>query len=88
MTYDGASLDVSSVLDLDHATFLVMETNPGDFSGLADFDPVTVSSVTSPPGAAIMYGAWRRAVRLSDALGAEVILSWRAGPARTYSPKR
>jgi hypothetical protein len=82
MTHDGASLDVSSVLDLDHATFLVMETNPGDSSGLADFDPVTVSSVTSPPGAAIMYGAGDEPSDFPTSLGAEVILSWpmSAGP--------
>ena len=43
MTHDGASLDVSTVLDLDSATFLVMEVNPGDSSGLADFDPDKVS---------------------------------------------
>jgi hypothetical protein len=78
MTHDGASLDVSSVLDLDHATFLVMEINPGDSSGLADFDSVSVSSVTSPPGAAIMYGPDEPS-DFPTSLGAEVILSWPMG---------
>jgi len=74
MTHDGASLDVSTVLDLDSATFLVMEVNPGDSSGLADVDPVTVSSATSPPGAAIIYGS------TPGSLGADVALSWPVTP--------
>jgi hypothetical protein len=57
----------------------VMGTNPGDSSGLADFEPVTVSSVTSPPGAAIMYGAGDEPSDLPTSLGAEVILSWPTG---------
>jgi hypothetical protein len=82
MTHDGASLDVSTVLDLDSATFLVMEVNPGDSSGLADLDPVTISSVTSPPGAAIMYGPGDKPSDFPTSLGAKVILSWPivAGP--------
>jgi PEP-CTERM motif len=82
MTHDGASLDVSSVLDLDEATLLVMEVNPGDSSGLADFAPVKISSATSPPGTAIMYGFGDKPSDFPTSLGAKITLSWPvvAGP--------
>ena len=77
VTYTGVSLDQSSSLDLDQATLLVSEVKPGDSSGLALFDPVTLSTVTtppSPPSSKIIYGPDG-----PGPLGADVILSWTAG---------
>ena len=79
MTHDGASLDVSSVLDLDEATLLVMELNPGDSSGLTVFAPVKISSATSPAGAAIMYGSGDKPSDFPTSLGADITLSWPTG---------
>jgi hypothetical protein len=70
ITHDGASLDVSTVLDLNNAVYLVMEVDPGDSSGLADFDSISLSAETSPPSGQIIYGS------TPGPLGADVILSW------------
>jgi len=75
VTYTGDSLDASASLDLDQATLLVSEVKPGDSSGLALFDPVTISALTSPPSANIIYGTGTG----PTPLGADVILSWTAG---------
>ena len=73
ITYVGASLDVSSLLDLDGAALLVSEVGAGDSSGLNPFDTVTLSAATLPPSAAIEYGT------SPGPLGAEVTLSWSSG---------
>jgi hypothetical protein len=70
ITHDGASLDVSTVLNLNDAVFLAMEVNPGDSSGLAVFDLITLSAETTPPSGQIIYGS------TPGPLGADVILSW------------
>jgi PEP-CTERM motif len=75
VTYTGVSLDASASLDLDQATLLVSEVKPGDSSGLALFDPVTLSALTSPPSSNIIYGTGTG----PTPLGADVILSWTAG---------
>jgi PEP-CTERM motif len=75
VTYTGVSLDASASLDLDQATLLVSEVKPGDASGLALFDPVTISALTSPPSASIIYGTGTG----PTPLGADVILSWTGG---------
>ena len=75
VTYAGSSLDASVLLDLDQATLLVSEVKPGDSSGLALFDPVTLSALTSPPSSNIIYGTGTG----PTPLGADVILSWTAG---------
>ena len=66
---------VSLALDLDQATLLVMEVNPGDSSGLAVFDQVMLSALTSPTSSNIIYGFGTG----PGPLGADVILSWPLG---------
>jgi hypothetical protein len=77
--YVGTSLDASSEIDLDMATLLVMEVDPGDSSGLAVVDPVKISADTSPPSAIINYGSASGPV-VDEPLGAVFTLSWPIGP--------
>ena len=66
---------MSTALDLDQATLLVMEVNPGDSSGLAVLDQVKISALTSPTSSNIIYGFGTG----PGPLGADVILSWPLG---------
>jgi PEP-CTERM motif len=74
VTYTGTSLDVSTALDLDGATLLVVEKNSADASGLPLFSTVTLSAATSPPSSHILYGSGTG----PGSLGAVVTLSWTA----------
>ena len=71
ITYMGTSLDVSTELNLDGATFLVTKVGPGDASGLAPDDGFTLSPATSD----IIYGPGTG----PTPLGAKVIVSWSTG---------
>src|SRR5579872_611464 len=53
ITYTGTSLDVSTELNLDSATFLVLKVGAGDASGLAPDDGFALSPATSD----IIYGS-------------------------------
>ncbi len=75
ITYNGTSLDQSLSLDLDQATLLVTGVNPGDSSGLALFNQVMLSALTSPTSSNIIYGFGTG----PGPLGADVILSWPLG---------
>ena len=75
ITYNGTSLDQSLSLDLDQTTLLVTGVSPGDSSGLALFDQVMLSALTSPPGSNIIYGPGTG----PGPLEADVILSWTGG---------
>jgi hypothetical protein len=75
VTYTGTSLDVSTALDLDEATLLVVELDPADASGLALFNTVTLSAATSPPSSHIIYGFGTG----PGPLGADLTLSWTGG---------
>jgi hypothetical protein len=69
--HDGASLSVSTYLDLDDAIELVTSLGAGDASGLNEFDTITLTGATTPTGTnAIIYGS------APGPLGADVILSW------------
>jgi hypothetical protein len=72
--YTGTSLDVSTALDLDGATLLVLEKAPTDASGLAFFGTVTLSAATSPPSSQLIYGSGTG----PGSLGAEVTIMWTA----------
>jgi hypothetical protein len=74
VTYTGTSLDVSTALDLDGATLLVLEKNSTDASGLPLFSTVSLSAATSPPSSHILYGSGTG----PGSLGAVVTLSWTA----------
>jgi hypothetical protein len=81
ITYAPAtSLDVSTSLDLDQATLLVTDVGPGDASGLAMFDPVTLATVSPPGGDIILYGDTTSVPPGGRPLGADVILSWPFAP--------
>lgn len=80
ITHDGASLDVSTLLDLDGAFFLVMEVNPGDASGLSAGEAIILSAETSPVSKQILYGSGSGPT-VDKPLGAKVILSWPMTPA-------
>lgn len=71
ITYTGTSLDVSTELNLDSATFLVLKVGAGDASGLAPDDGFALSPATSD----IIYGPGSG----PTSLGANVIVSWSAG---------
>jgi len=71
ITYTGTSLDVSTELNLDSATFLVLKVGAGDASGLAPDDGFVLSPATSD----IIYGPGSG----PTSLGANVIVSWSAG---------
>jgi hypothetical protein len=79
ITYSGSSLDQSTSLDLDQALLLVTGLNPGDSSGLALFDQVTVATVPPPTGSVILYGDTTPVPPGGRPLGADVILSWTIG---------
>ncbi len=66
----GGSLDKSTTLDLDLAGLAVNETSPGDESGLALFDAISLTAMTSPPSSQIIYTSGL------GSLGADVILTW------------
>ena len=70
--HDGASLDVSTFLDLDFAFFLVQEVNPGDSSGLAAADSISIP----PPGNVVQYGPGDKPSDFPTPLGGDVILKW------------
>jgi hypothetical protein len=81
VTHTGASLDVSTALDLDHATLLVVEKNASDASGLALFGTVALSAATSPPSSLINYGSGTG----PGSLGADVTLSWAGSGGDTFT---
>ena len=72
VTYFGTSLDQSTSFDLDQATLLVTDIGPGDASGLAMFDEVTLSPSSSSN---VIYGSGSG----PGPLGADFILSWPLG---------
>jgi PEP-CTERM motif len=72
--YTGSSLDVSTALNLDGATLLVLEKAPTDASGLGFFGTVTLSAATSPPSSELIYGSGTG----PGSLGAEVTIRWTA----------
>jgi hypothetical protein len=76
--FAGSSLDQSTILDLDLSSLIVNEVSAADDSGLALFDPISLSAMTSPPSSQIIYGSGTG----PGSLGADVILSWPvvAGP--------
>jgi hypothetical protein len=67
----GSGLEESTALDLDDTTLLVSGTGPGDESGLAAFDTVSVFA-PSPPDTNIIYGFGTG----TSPLAPEVVLSW------------
>jgi hypothetical protein len=67
----GSSLEESTALDLDDTTLFVSGTGPGDDSGLAAFDTVSVFA-PSPPDTNIIYGFGTG----TSPLAPEVVLSW------------
>lgn len=67
----GSSLEESTALDLDDTTLFVSGTGPGDNSGLAAFDTVSVFA-PSPPDTNIIYGFGTG----TSPLAPEVVLSW------------
>ncbi len=76
----AASLDVSSALDLDGATMLVMDVGPGDASGLDDNDTIKLASLHPLAGSIISYGFGDKPSDFPTPLGADVILTWPMGP--------
>ena len=73
--YSGASLEVSTALDLDLAIFLVTSVSAGDESGLTPFvSTVNLSAATSPVSTEIIYGPGTG----PGPLGADVTVSWGA----------
>ena len=77
ITHDGSSLSDSTYLDVDDAFEVVTSVVPGDASGLAEGDAITLTAETTPtPSSMIIYGS------TPGPLGADVILSWPmvAGP--------
>ncbi|HWY81606.1 MAG TPA: PEP-CTERM sorting domain-containing protein [Roseiarcus sp.] len=66
----GPSLDQSTTLDLDLAFLEVNEISPSDESGLAFFDLISLTAMTSPPSSQIIYTSGL------GPLGADVILTW------------
>jgi PEP-CTERM motif len=71
----GSSLDQSTILDLDLSSLIVNEVSADDDSGLALFDSISLSAMTSPPSSQIIYGSGTGPA----SLGADVILSWPVG---------
>jgi hypothetical protein len=67
----GSDLEESTALDLDEATLFVSGIGPGDDSGLAAFDTVSVFA-PSPPDTNIIYGF----VTGTSPLAPQVVLSW------------
>jgi hypothetical protein len=67
----GPDLEQSTALDLDEASLFVSGIGPGDESGLAAFDTVSVF-VPSPPDTNIIFGSGTGTSPLSP----EVVVSW------------
>jgi hypothetical protein len=67
----GSDLEESTALDLDVSTLFVSGIGPGDDSGLAAFDTVSVFA-PSPPDTNIIYGF----VTGTSPLAPQVVLSW------------
>ena len=67
----GSDLEESTALDLDDTTLFVSGIGPGDDSGLAAFDTVSVFA-PSPPDTNIIYGFGTG----TSPLAPEVVLSW------------
>jgi hypothetical protein len=67
----GSDLEESTALDLDESTLFVSGIGPGDDSGLAAFDTVSVFA-PSPPDTNIIYGF----VTGTSPLAPQVVLSW------------
>jgi hypothetical protein len=67
----GSDLEESTALDLDDTTLFVSGIGPGDDSGLAAFDTVSVFA-PSPPDTNIIYGF----VTGTSPLAPQVVLSW------------
>jgi hypothetical protein len=73
--YSGASLQVSTAVDLDLAIFLVTSVSAGDESGLTPFvSTVNLSAATTPASTEIIYGSGTG----PGPLGADVTVSWGA----------
>jgi PEP-CTERM motif len=73
ITYTGSDLEESTAIDLDIATLFVSGTGPGDDSGLAAFDTVSVFA-PSPPDTDIIYGSGTGTSPLAPA--PDVVVSW------------
>jgi hypothetical protein len=67
----GSDLEESTALDLDESTLFVSGIGPGDDSGLAAFDTVSVFA-PSPPDTNIIYGFGTG----TSPLAPQVVLSW------------
>jgi PEP-CTERM motif len=67
----GSDLEESSAIDLDDATLFVSGIGPGDESGLAAFDTVSVFA-PSPPDTDIIFGSGTG----TSPLATEVVVSW------------
>jgi PEP-CTERM motif-containing protein len=67
----GSDLEESTALDLDDTTLFVSGIGPGDDSGLAAFDTVSVFA-PSPPDTDIIYGFGTG----TSPLASEVVVSW------------
>jgi hypothetical protein len=67
----GSDLEESTALDLDDTTLFVSGIGPGDDSGLAAFDTVSVFA-PSPPDTDIIYGFGTG----TSPLAPEVVVSW------------
>jgi PEP-CTERM motif len=70
INYTGASLDQSTMLDLDLAILVTTETAVDDASGLTIFDPVSLVAMTFPPSTQIIYASGL------GPLGADITLTW------------
>ena len=67
----GSDLEESTALDLDESTLFVSGIGPGDDSGLAAFDTVSVFA-PSPPDTNIIFGSGTG----TSPLAPEVVVSW------------
>ena len=66
----GSSLDQSTTLDLDLSFLRVNEISPGDESGVAIDEVVSLTAMTSPPSSQIIYASGL------GPLGADLTLTW------------
>ena len=78
ITHDGASLDMSSQLDFDGATILVMNVGAGDASGLSAGDVITLSADTPVASSDVGFGDMPS--DFPTPLEANVNLSWPISP--------
>jgi hypothetical protein len=75
IVHDGTSLSDSTYLDVDGATELVTSLGTGDDSGLAEFEPITLTGATTATlNNAIIYGS------APGPLSVDVVLSWPINP--------